>query len=560
MFCKECGLQHPAFSNYCTADGQAILPSGNSVISRKATGFCGGCGNEITSTGQYCQHCGISHSIIESAAIIPVPPAPSHPKTEAVSGGVSRFFADTSYPAVLAAAGLTILLVLLASFLLKDQVEQAIVKESAGAISTAEIRHLDNLLSEEMAAETGMDIDFPDVYNLFTYVSLLHTVDFEFSGEVISSDDSELFQERMEVLIQNPSMSFFLVMVILLIAGGLILSRFIKRNGLPVFNSILLFSVTYGVFLTIASYVAGFHFSDGLDVYYSYIEVEVIGTFPLVESFAIGTLMAAGISGLTAILALQGRGTLAFLQRQPAIVQYIALASAVTLTGVTFFNLVFFGFFDQFYGTSDYFYGSPAEKLLIGPLGMWVWNLSHLIPLDFSALEWEDREFFSLQLFSSYYDLKGLDDLYSLSFIGELFFINGGIPILLKMSLVVPALLLATVGYLLFQTHRQKFVELLKFSLVYAAVMTVIQLFTGMKFTVNTSGDDLWGYGYEAMLFQVNSDVVNVFITSALFALVFVWLGGFLNGFLGGKLQELPNTGPGASTGWYRQNGKRAGD
>lgn len=535
MFCKECGLKHPAFTNYCTTTGEDLRSLIPTHVSHRAEGFCGNCGKNIEPSSQYCSHCGETHSLAGFHVSHDAPKTKGQNYSAELTKMVPDILSKRSFVPILTAVALTILLSLLTAFIIKSQVEQFIVEDSFGEITASDIEYMDDIISDGLAEETGLEIDFPNVYNLFTYVSLIHTVDFEFSGEVIGNGEGEYVQGDFEFIAKNLSMSSLFIVVLVLIFGGLILGSFAKKNGLSLKESILKFSVIYGLFVMLSSAVAGFHFNERIEVLYSTVDIAITGVFPLIESFFVGTLLAASISGLAALLVIHGKDAFSFIHKQAVYVQYIIYSVGITLIGTSLFTAIFFGTSNNVYDDGAIFMYESSEKLMAGPQGLWTWNLSHFIPLNFRGLESGDGEFFSLQLFSSFQKLSELDDFYTLSFIKEMFFIEAGLPLILKASFLVPASLLVFSGYNLYKVHALKVVELLKFSAIYGVVMLCTRLFSNFELAVKVRGEDLWELG--TFLLRIQPNVVPVFIISSLFALICISAGGYLNKFLGGSVR-----------------------
>lgn len=536
MFCKECGIKHPAITNYCTTTGTDLRSPLGIQAGHRTEGFCGKCGKNIEPSAQYCSQCGESHSLAVFMASDDAPPIKKRDYSAHFTKIMPTVFSKKFFMPILSAVAITIVLCLLAAFIIKSQVEETIVENSFGEITASDIEYMENIISEGLAAETGLEIDFPNVYNLFTYVSLIHTINFEFSGEVIGTDEGEYIQGNFEFVSKNASISSLLVVLLVLIFGGFILGSFVKKNGLSLKEPILKFSVMYGLFVMLSSAVAGFHFNERIDVLYSSVDIELKGVFPLVESFLVGTLLAAGISGLAALLMVYGKNAFAYIHKQAVYVQYLVYSVGITFIGISLFTAIYFGTSNNVYDDESIFMYGYSEKLLAGPQGLWTWNLSHFIPLNFSILEPDDGEFFSLQLFSSFQKLSELDDFYTLSFIKELFFIEAGVPLLLKASFLVPALLLIFAGYHLYKVHTLKLIELLKFSAIYGTVMLGTRLFSNFELAVKVKGEDVWELG--KFLLQIQPNAVPVFIISSLFALVCISAGGYLNKFLGGSVHR----------------------
>lgn len=532
MYCQKCGIKHSPSMNYCPNDAQDLQPILATGTEFRKTGYCGGCGKTVNPIAQYCEHCGESHSTISiqhsanSAVAKMQKPSFSLPNIEGLS------FSKNSLAPVLAAVSITILLTFLAAFVLKAQVENFIVENSFGEISKADFQYLDELIAKELEDESMINIDFPNIYNVFTYISSMHSIDFKFSGELSGSDEGEPFQGEFEMISQNTTVSLLAIILIVLIVGGVVLGHYVEKNGLSLGKAVMQFSCIYGLFLMISSSIAGFSFISTIEMYYSMVDINIKGEFPLIESFMVGALLAGTISGSAALMKIYGKNILQFIQTRATHTQYAIYSVCISIFGISLFSGIFFIFSDNFYEDSADLAEVPSYQLISGPMGMWVWNLSHLISLNFKAFDSEDREAFSLHLFDSFEELSVLELLYSGDFIKELFLLENGIPFLLKASFLVPAVLLVWAGYQLYLTHKLTIVELMKFSLIYGGVMALTRFFTNLKVAVTISGEEL--YSLEEFLLQIQPNLFSVFITSALFAMVFVAAGGYLNRYLSG--------------------------
>ncbi|SDI64575.1 hypothetical protein SAMN04487975_12413 [Planococcus glaciei] len=534
MFCQKCGIKHPASINYCPNDGQDLQPVLAAHTTHRTAGYCGSCGKALSPIAQYCQHCGESHSSVNI----------NKTADDLVDGVKDNFFSlpaiaglsfsKKSIVPVLVAVGITIMLTFLAALVLKTQVENFIVDNSFGEITKVDFQYMDRFIAEELEEESMMNIDFPNIYNLFTYIASMHSIDFSFTGEISGSDEGEFFQGKFDLISQNTTLSLLPIVVFVLVIGGVILGYYIEKNKLPFWKSILQFSFVYGLFLMISSSIAGFTFISTIDIYYSMVDINIKGTFPLIESFLMGVILAATISGLAAFLKIHGKNVFSFVKTQASYLQYAIYSIGISIFGLSLFSAFFLVFSEGIYEDIPEVSGATPSQLLAGPMGMWTWNLSHFIPLNFKAFDSEEREAFTLQLFSSFEELSVLDLLYSGDFIKELFLLENGVPLLLKVSFLIPAVLLVWVGYHLYHTHKLSIIELLKFSAIYGGVMALTRFFSTLKVSASISGEEL--FGLEEFLLQIQPNILPVFIISALFALVFIAAGGCLNRYLSGPV------------------------
>ncbi|MDN7244645.1 hypothetical protein [Planococcus shenhongbingii] len=534
MYCKKCGTKHPVNINYCQNDAEDLQPILATSVQHRTTGYCGGCGKTLNAVAQYCQHCGESHSAIKtisSAADSLVKPQMNSFSMPNIAG---LSFSKNSLAPVLLAVGITILLTIFAAFVLKTQVEDYVIENSYGEITKADFQYMDQFITEELRDESMRNIDFPNIYNLFTYISTIHSIDFVFNGEVSGNDEGEYIQGKFELLSQNTTLSLLGIVLIVLVIGGVALGYLVEKNGLPLGQSIVKFSLMYGLFLMVSSAIANFSFRENIELFYALIDIDVKGTFPLLESFFIGALLAGTISGLSAVVKINGKNVLSYIEAQLSYLQYAIYSIAISVMGITLFSAVFFFFSERFYENSPNLSEVSPNQLLAGPMGIWTWNLSHFIPLNFKIFDSEEREAFGLQLFSSFGELSMLDVLYSGEAIKELFLLENGVPLLLKASFLVPAALLALAGYRLYRTHKLTVIELVKFSAIYGAVMALTRFFSSIKVAVSVSGEEV--YGLKELLLEIQPNIMPVFIISTLFALVFIAAGGYLNKYLSGTV------------------------
>ncbi|WP_075617189.1 hypothetical protein [Paenisporosarcina indica] len=530
MFCKECGMKHPTYTNYCPNDGQDMQQVIPSPVEHRTAGFCASCGNTVEIAAQYCRHCGESHSTMKLGNVkkSPIAQVQQQPfKMPTLSSGMTS---KKSLTSILMAVGLSILLTLVAAFIIKSQAENFIIENSDGEISKSDIKQVE-FLSEMINDATGMEIDFPNIYNMFTYVSLLHGVDFELSGEVSAEEDGEFYKADAELNVQNITLSFLFIIGIILIIGGLFLGYLVKRNGLSLGESVLGFSVLYGIFLLISSLIASFTFKKQIDVFYTEVDLKMKGSFPLIESFIVGAILAASIAGLAALVMVYGKDVVAYVQTKATYVQYLVYSTLISLVGITIFTGIYFSI------SGKYFEGELMTEqttslgtLFAGPMGLWGWNLSHLIPLNFTSFD-NGNEYFSLHLFSSVKSLSELEDLSIYEMVSTLFFIEDGLPLLLKASILIPVLILILAGFFLYRTHGLHLIELLKFSAIYGIVMTFTRIFSSIEISTEVGGDEVFDIGQFMM--QIQPNLIPVFIISTLFALAFISIGGYLKRYVG---------------------------
>lgn len=531
MFCKECGTKHPTYTNYCPNDGQDMQQVIPSPVEHRTSGFCASCGNSVEPAAQYCRHCGESHSTMKLGTVKKSPIAQVQKpafKMPTISNGLTS---KQSLTSILMAVGLSILLTLVVAFIIKSSAENYIIDNSDGEITASDIKQMD-MLSEQIEDATGMEIDFPNVYNVFTYVSLMHGIDFELSGDMNAEEDGENYQGDAELIIQNITLSFLFIVGIILIIGGLFLGYLVKKNGLSLGESILGFSLIYGVFLLISSIIASFTFKEKIEIFYTEVNLKVKGAFPLLESFIVGAILAACIAGLAVLIMVYGKDVLAYLHTKATYVQYLVYSTLISLVGISIFTGIYFSISGKYIEAGVFTEQEAAlGTLFAGPMGIWVWNLSHLIPLNFTSSEGGGKEYFTLHLFSSFKKLSELDDLDMRDMVTDLFFIEDGLPLLLKASLLIPALVLVLAGFLLYRTHGLNVIELVKFSVIYGIVMTFTRIFSSIKISTEVGGAEFFDAG--KFLIQIQPNLIPVFIISTLFALAFISIGGYLKRFLG---------------------------
>lgn len=530
MFCRECGVKHPSYNNYCPNDGQDLQPVFASQVEHRISGFCASCGNSVNSSAQYCQHCGESHSTMKLGTAKKASVSQAN-KPFAMPTVTKSFMTQNSLLSILMAVGITILLTISTAYIIKTQAESFVIDMSDGELTSSDFKTM-NMLSDSIEEDLGMEIDLPNIYNVFTYISLMHSIDFELVGELSGKEDGESIQGDLQMNAQNLSLSSLFIVIILLVIGGLILGYIVKRKNLPLGESILGFSLIYGLFLMVSSFIASFSFKESFEIFYSRVNVNISGEFPLIESFMVGTFLASGVAGLAALLMVYGRDVFLYIRTKSSAIQYLVYSTFISLVGVSLFTGIYFSISGK-YIEGELFseQANAVGNFIAGPMGMWVWNLSHLIPLNFTFEAPGENEIFSLHLFSSYKKLFELDSMYTFSQIKELFFINDGLPLLLKASLLIPVVLLIIAGYHLYQTHRLNIIELVKFSLIYAVIMIFVRVFSSIEYSLSSSHEEL--FDIEQILVQIQPNLIPVFIISSLFALAFFSLGGYLKRYLG---------------------------
>lgn len=521
MFCKECGAKHPGFINYCPNDGQELLATVPSGVNHRTVGYCAGCGNGVEASAQYCQHCGESHSTLKIGTVKKVQQGKVPVKNFDQTKFIEEAFSSKTMRGILIATALSILLAFAAAFLLKSQVENAIATLSDGEISAADISSIENYFAKEIEYETGLSLDLPNIYNIFTYISLIHGVDFELTGDLSNSEDDDYVEGGFDVTAQNVTSPLLLIVLVVLILSGIGLGVVVKKNQVSLWQSILGFSVFYGIFVTISSFIASFTYKNSLEVLYTSVNIKVKGNFPLIESFFSGMMLALVIAGLTALITVYGKQTLEYLQTKASYIQYASYSAFLVIIGVILTISISIGFLLGAPGTEDIFEESNYMGLaIIGAFGMWVWNFAHLLPISVSYQEFGDTETHKLHLFNSFSDDRGE--------IFNSFFYTDTMPLWISLSFLIPALLLAGAGYLLYRIHDLNIWELAKFSLMYGLFMVIIKAFTTLKVTASNS---LFGESNDYSAF-VHADFIVVFLISSLFALAFISAGGFVKRYV----------------------------
>ncbi|MEI4768820.1 zinc ribbon domain-containing protein [Psychrobacillus sp. FJAT-51614] len=525
MFCKECGQQHDPNLNYCPRDGQNLHPELPFGVEHRASGFCASCGKSVVSDAQYCQHCGESHSTISFSKGGPKKNTSESFKKKSFatpSFSVAKFSSASVTP-ILLAVGISILLTLLGAFFIKSQVENSIIEYSGNEVTSDDIKNL-NILTEELENESGIDLNLPNIYNIFTYVSLMHSVDFKLTGEVKSDIiDGEKLSESATLILQNLSLTFLPVVIFILLISGLILGFIAKKRNLSFSSSILGFGILYGIFLSISSFIANFTYKNGISIFFTDIDVLVKGRFPLIESFIVGFLLAISIAGIASMFMLYKRDVFAFIKTKASYIQYTIYSTVIMIIGTFLYTVVSFSILSKIEEVRDEY----LHYLFTGPVGMIFWKMSHLIPINFVYKEYSQEESFSLHLFSSIAKFE------ESGFVNEFleFSMENGIPFWLKASILIPAVFLIIAGYNLYQTHNIKVAELVKFSLIYAFIMSLISLLSNIKYSVEGKGSEIFDLGHT--MFQVSSGVFGTFFISAIFAFIFITLGGYIKHYVG---------------------------
>ena len=521
MFCKECGSKHPGFLNYCPNDGQTLAAALPSAVHHKSEGFCSGCGNSTTSAAQYCHHCGESNSTskVGTAKKIQHPQTPV--KSATIHNSKIQGFTSTSITSVLMALGISILLIFAAAFLLKTEAETAIIEISDGEITRGQFNSFENYIASEFESEYEVNLDLPSVYNIFTYISFMHGIDFELTGEAFEKE-SDFFQYGIDINAQNFSAPLLLITFIMLLLSGVVLGFYTKKDNVPIWQSILGFSVFYGIFVAISSFIAGFKYDNDFESVYANVSLSFAGKFPLFESFFSGLFLAAAIAGSSALFMVYRKQTFNYLKTKASYIQYLAFSIFLILGGL--FSMVAISLTALMTSPAaddmlEYFELNGIA--LFGSFSIWIWDLAHFLPINLSMREFGETESYTFHLLESLSDNQ--------SDIINLFFVTDSFPIWVKLSFLLPAALLVMTGYYLYTTHRLKISELLKFSAFYGVLMVIVKLFTSLKLFISSTS---FGESDEALSIQVHSDLISVFLISALYALVFFSAGGFLKRYL----------------------------
>ncbi|MGK7376378.1 zinc ribbon domain-containing protein [Planococcus sp. 1R117A] len=521
MFCKECGAKHPSFINYCPNDGQELTVALPFAVGHKNTGFCGGCGNSVSASAQYCQSCGESHHVLKVGTVKKVEPSISAKKNLSQSKLMIEPFSTKTFTSILFALGISIVLVIVAAFLLKTEVETALIESADGELTRGQLHSIENYFSTEFESEYDINLELPNIYNIFTYISFMHGIDFELTGEA-QEDYSDFFQYGIEVDAQNFSAPLLLITFVLLALSGIALGYFIKRNHIQMWQAIIGFSLLYGIFIAVSSFIASFSYINSIDTSYANVSLSFAGKFPIVESFFSGLILAAAISGSAALITVYGKQTVHFLQTKASYVQYLSfglmiiLGGLFTMAAITFIALSASSAADEIFKTFEL-----SSIALFGSFSIWIWDLAHLLPINLTIKEIGETESYTFHLLESLSDNQ--------SEIVGLFFISEAFPLWVNLSFLLPAALLIGAGYMLYNTHSLKIFETLKFSALYGLFMVVVKLFTSLKFSMTSSSFDELD---EFVSARIHTDLLSVFLISAIYALVFFNVGGFLKRYL----------------------------
>ncbi|MDN3437326.1 zinc ribbon domain-containing protein [Planococcus sp. APC 3900] len=521
MYCKECGSKHPGFNNYCPNDGQVLIATFPSPVHHKSEGFCAGCGNSVTSSAQYCKHCGESNSISKTGVAKKIQQPQTPINTTIKQNTKIQLFTSKSLTSIFLALGISILLMFVAAFLLKTEAETAMIELSEGEITRGQFHSFENYIASEFENEYEVNLDLPSIYNIFTYISFMHGVDFELTGEAFEKE-SDFFQYGIDINVQNFSAPLLLITFLILFMSGVVLGFYTKKDNVPMWQSIMGFSFLYGIFVAISSFIAGFKYDNDFDSAFAEVSLNFVGKFPLVESFFSGLFLAATIAGSSALFMVYKKQTFIYLQTKASYIQYLAFSIFLILGGLFSMAAITLAALSASPAAEELFeYFELNGIALFGSFSIWIWDLAHFLPINLSMREFGETESYTFHLLESLSDNQ--NDIISSFFVAETF------PIWVKLSFLLPAALLVVTGYYLYTTHRMKIIELLKFSAFYGLFMVIVKLFTSLKLFISSTS---FGESDEALSIQVHSDLISVFLISTLYALAFFSAGGFLKRYL----------------------------
>lgn len=521
MFCKECGSKHPEFINYCPNDGQVLIASFPSSVHHKSEGFCAGCGYSVVSTAQYCHHCGESNSTLKIGAVKKIHQSQTPLHSPILKSATVQSPTSKSFTSILMTLGLSILLIFVAAFLLKTEVETAMIELSEGEITRGQLHSFENYIASEFESEYEVNLGLPNIYNIFTYISFMHGIDFELTGEAFEKN-GDFFHYGIDVDAQNFSAPLLLITFLMLLISGVALGYYTKKDNTPIWQSIMSFSFLYGIFVAASSYIAGFKYDNDFESRYADVALSFAGRFPLLESFFSGLFLAAVIAGSAALFTVYKEQTFNYLRTKASYIQYLSFSVFLIFGGLFTMGAITFTALSTSPAAEELFeYFELHSLALFGSFSIWIWDLAHFLPINLSMQEFRETESYTFHLLESLSDNQNE--------IINLFFVTESFPIWVKLSFLLPAALLVMTGYFLYTTHQMKISELLKFSAFYGALMVIIKLFTSLKLFISTTS---FGEADEALSIQVHSDLISVFLISALYALAFFSAGGFLKRYL----------------------------
>lgn len=523
MFCSECGAKHPRYLNYCPNDGQELIATLPMTVSHKRDGFCAGCGTQVDKAAQYCFQCGDSNSSMKfgTAKLVQQSKPAISKKTLSQSAVQSNKFSSNTLAAIFIPLAISILLVFAGALLLKNSTDNLIVDNSDGELTLGKLNSLEEVLSAELENDYDINVNFPSIYNIFTYISLMHGVDFEFEGKVLERY-SDFFNTTISLNAQNFSSPLLIFTLFILILSGLALGHFTKRYDVPLWHSLTGFSILYGLFITISSYVANFKYENELESFYATLVLDFSGTFPLFESFFSGALLAFAITSISALLMMYRKQTFTYVKTLNSSLQYIFSTVLIALFGlIIFWAATLISLATNSYISEDFEYMNLQMFSIFSSFSMWVWDLSHFLPITLSTREYGETESYTLHLLSAFSDNQ--------SELLGLFFESESFPLWMSLSFLLPVVLLGFAGYKLYETHKLKIGELAKFSIFYGVLLVIIKTFTSLK--MSTSVTEI-GQVAETFTMRIHSDFFTVFFLSALLAFICFSVGGFLKKYL----------------------------
>lgn len=526
MFCNECGTNHPIYSNYCTADGAVLETKINGKANRSKIEFCASCGGKVASSAQYCLHCGgnlSGFSLQTTQSVIQAIQIPSK-KVDLPTFNSSSFLSKNNMKNALIAAVLAIVLVLVSAGTIMNYAEQMFldfIEETEGeVVSAKELRSL-SFVEEQIKSESGMSLSLPTIYGITTFVTLLHNINTTFDL------DANAFSESSKVTFhqENLMLAGLIVPIAVLLIVGAVLGYLARKSKSSLGEPLIIFSGIYTLFIVISALISKVKFgTDSKGVFGEILSIQAVLKFSFIDALLTGLFLALIVTGVSAYLTYYGKNIFLFLHEKSQYVQYTVYSMLLFIVILAVISIIGFSSMDvsEIVGVGTAPIIAVVLPLALTHASIWIMNLAHFNPLAFKMGMWDGAHSISINLFSS---AKGIqnsiaEDYELEDMLNTLVLTDGTLPTLVKLSFLLPAVLLIFAGFRLVKTHQSQIQQILLFSGIYALVMTVLSVASRLKFEVFVD--------QEGTNISIYSSILPSFLSTFVMAAICFAIGGLL--------------------------------
>ena len=424
-------------------------------------------------------------------------------------------------------AAFAIILALLTAFGVQMFAEKATLdalKASTGiSYSADELRRMNMMAESVLEEKVSVSVSGPKLYGITTFVALLHNANIALNANL----DVFFMPNEMNVTLKNLAPYMLLIPSLILAITGFLFGKRARKLDLPILPSAVLISVIYALFIAFAAMFAGWKIEAGGKGWAALVAVGASLKFSVFTSFVTTLILALVIVGITAFFAKHGKMAFQVMKPMKPIYQYGFLSMLIISAVGMLFSLISIWTLLNYKASDLQLNGfdAAAESMFIALGPFWLISLSHLAPLNFKFQMDDMMLSVNAYLFSSTDSIaKALpNDPNAIEFI-TIFLFRGddGLPNWMKLSFLVPVLLLGFVGFKVFDSPMEKLKSIVLFSAIYTALLVLFTVATRTEIFVALD---------EAFSINVHAPIIR---TAALvFVLAFACL--FVGGFVGGK-------------------------